>query len=94
MKLAQVVGKVVLSKAIPAFEGHLLHLTQDLDESLEPVGEVEVSATWQAMADGDRVLVEVARESCNAFEPPMPIDSVILGKVEEVHIEPAHRQKR
>ena len=57
MKLAQVVGKVVLSKCIAPFAGRPLHLTQDLNEALGLVGDVEVSATWQAMAEGDRVVV-------------------------------------
>ena len=47
----------------------------------------EVSATWQARQVGDRVVIEVAREACNAFDPPLPIDAVILAKVDHVHLE-------
>ena len=87
MKLAKVVGTVVLSKCIDPYRGKALHLTQDLNEALEPAGDAEVSAAWQPVNEGDMVLVEVARESANAFELPIPIDSVILGKVEKVDIE-------
>ena len=87
MKLAKVIGTVVLSKCVAPYKGRALHITQDLNEAQEPVGDPEVSATWQPMREGDLVVVEVARESANAFDPPLPIDSVILGRVEEVHAE-------
>ena len=84
MKLARVVGKVVLSQQVEPYRDRPLHITQDLNESLEPVGEPEVSATWQAMEEGDLVMVEVAREACNAFDPPIPVDAVIVGIVDTV----------
>ena len=86
MKLAKVVGKVVLSQCIESFQGQMLHLVQDIDEDLELTGETEVSATWAAMNEGDTVIVEVAREACNAFDPPLPSESTIIGKVEDVQI--------
>ena len=54
MKLAKVVGTVVLSQCMEPFRGQILHLTQDIDESLEPMGEAEVCATWAAPARGRR----------------------------------------
>lgn len=87
MKLARVIGTVVLSPAIESYRGKSLHLIQDLNEALEPVGDPEVSAAWQPVSEGELVIVEIARESANAFDPPIAIDSVILGKVESVHIE-------
>jgi microcompartment protein CcmK/EutM len=92
MKLARVVGTVVLSPCIEPYQGKVLHLTQDLDETLEPVGDVEVSATWKAMLQGDLVIVEVAREAANAFEPQLPSDATIIGKVEKVHVENVERR--
>ena len=86
MKLAKVVGTVVLSQCIESFRGQTLHIVQDIDEALELTGEAEVSATWAAMNEGDTVVVEVAREACNAFDPPLPVDSSIIGKVEKVNI--------
>ena len=44
-------------------------MIQDIDENLQLIGEAEVSATWAAMNEGDTVLVEVAREASNAFDP-------------------------
>lgn len=87
MKLGQVVGTAVLSKCIAEYEGQALHLVQDLDGRLEGVGDAEVCATWQPMREGERVIVEVAREAANAFEPPLPVDAVILGKVDEIQLE-------
>ena len=87
MKLSRVVGMVVLSKCVDPYIGKTLHLTQALDERLEPAGDPEVSAAWKAMREGDLVIVEVSREAANAFEPPVPLDSVILGKVDKVVIE-------
>ena len=87
MKLARVVGKVVLSTQVEAYVAKPLHIIQDLNEDLEPFGDLEVCATWQAMEEGDLVIVEVAREAANAFQPPAPVDAVILGKVESVHID-------
>ncbi len=87
MKLSRVIGTVVLSKAIDAYTGKPLHLIEDLDEDLQPTGEPEVSATWMAMREGDLVVVEVAREAVNAFDPPLAVDAVILGRAEHVHID-------
>ena len=87
MKLSRVVGTVVLSKCIPPYTGKTLHLTQALDEHLKPAGNSEVSATWKSMREGDLVIVEVSREASNAFEPPVALDSVIIGKVDKVVIE-------
>ena len=86
MKLAKVVGTVVLSQSIDSFKGRTLHLIQDIDENLQLTGEAEVSATWAGMNEGDTVVVEVAREACNAFDPPLPSDASIIGKVEKINI--------
>ena len=87
MKLAKVIGTVVLSQAIESYAGRSLHLTQALNESLAATGDPEVSAAWQSVREGELVIVEEARESANAFGVPLPFDSVILGKVDSVHIE-------
>ncbi len=86
MKLARVVGTVVLSKCVEPYTGRTLHITRTLDKELMPAGDPEVSATWKSMREGDMVIVELSREAANAFDPPMPIDSVIIGKVDKVNI--------
>ncbi|HJP34050.1 MAG TPA: EutN/CcmL family microcompartment protein [Candidatus Latescibacteria bacterium] len=87
MKLARVLGHVVLSRAIEPYASKALHLIQDVDASLQPVGEPEVSVTWQAMKKDDLVLVEVSREACNAFDATIPADAVIIGRADQVRIE-------
>ena len=89
MKLARVIGKIVLSKQIEDYEQMPLHLIEDLNEDLQPVGEPAVCATWQAMEEGDLVVVEVAREAANAFSPPVPVDAVIIARVDSVDVDAA-----
>ena len=91
MNLAIVVGTAVLSHCVEPYRGKTLHLTQDLNEALEPAGEVQVSASWQPVLEGDLVIVEVAREAANSFGDPQPFDSVILGKVDSIHLETEDR---
>ncbi len=88
MKLGRVVGHVVLSRAIEPLADKTLHLVQDVGRQLQAVGEPEVCVTWQAMKDDDLVIVEVAREACNAFDPPIPADAVVIGRADNIHIEP------
>ncbi|HCL31612.1 MAG TPA: hypothetical protein DIC52_24685 [Candidatus Latescibacteria bacterium] len=87
MKLARVLGHVVLSRAIEPYADKTLHVIQDVDADLQPVGEPEVSVTWQAMDEDDLVVVEVSREACNAFDQTIPADAVIIGRVDQVRIE-------
>ena len=87
MKLARVIGTVVLSRSVEPYRGKSLHITQVLGADLEPAGDPEVSAAWKPMREGDLVIVEVSREACNAFDPPVPLDSVIIGKVDKVVLE-------
>jgi len=87
VKLARVVGHVVLSKAIEPYLDKTLHVVQDVDADLAPVGEPEVSLTWQSMEEGDLVVVEVSREACNAFDTTVPADAVVIGRADQVRIE-------
>ena len=87
MKLAKVIGTAVLSHCVEPYRGRTLHLTQDLNEAMEPTSHPQVSASWQPVREGDTVIVEVAREAANSFGAPKPFDSVILGKVDSVHID-------
>lgn len=87
MKLNQVIGTVVLSRCIEPFKGKTLHVTQNLNERLELVGDADVSMGWEPVREGELAIVEIARESANAFDPPVPTDSVIIGRVDRVHID-------
>ena len=89
MKLARVLGQVVLSQKIEPYRDRSLHLIQDVDLELRGTGDPEVAVAWQAMAEGDLVVVEVSREACNAFEETIPADAVIIGRADRVHIDTA-----
>ena len=89
MKLARVLGQVVLSRKIEPYRDRSLHLIQDVNRQLQGVGDPEVAVTWQAMAEGDLVVVEVSREACNAFGNTIPADAVIIGRADRVHIDTA-----
>ena len=91
MKLARVLGQVVLSQKIEPYRDRSLHLIRDVDRDLRGVGDPEVAVSWQAMAEGDLVVVEVSREACNAFETAIPADAVIIGRADRVHIDAAFR---
>ena len=60
-----------------------------VNRELQGVGDPEVAVTWQAMAEGDLVVVEVSREACNAFDNTIPADAVIIGRADRVHIDTA-----
>ena len=87
MKLSRVLGQVVLSRALEAYRDKTLHVIQDVDAALQLVGEPEVSVTWQAMEEGDLVVVQVSREACNAFDTTIPADAVIIGRADQVRID-------
>ena len=87
MKMGKVVGTVVLSQCIEAYQGRSLHLVMELDENLQTVGTAEVCATWEARSAGEIVIFEVAREAANVADPAIPSDASIIGKVEKVHID-------
>ncbi len=87
MKLARVIGTVVLSQCLEPYRGLPLHLIRTLGPDLAPVGDPEVSAAWQAMHEDDLVVVEVSREACNAFIPPVALDSVIIAKADAVQLD-------
>ena len=87
MKLGKVVGTVVLSQCIEAYQGRSLHLVMELDENLQTVGTAEVCATGDARSEGEIVIFEVAREAANVADPAIPSDASIIGKVEKVHID-------
>jgi microcompartment protein CcmK/EutM len=92
MKLAQVIGTVVLSQCLEPYRGMPLHLIRSLGPDLVPIGDPEVSAAWQAMHEDDVVVVEVSREACNAFSPPVALDSVIIAKADAVQLDDAARR--
>ena len=87
MKLARVLGQVVLARAIEPYADKALHVIQDVGRDLAPVCEPEVAVTWQPMREGDLVVVEVSREACNAFATTIPADAVIIGRVDRVTID-------
>ena len=87
MELNRVIGTVVLSRCIEPFVGRTLYVTQILNERLDPVGDVDISMAWELVREGELAIVEIARESANAFDPPLPTDSVIIGRVDRVQID-------
>jgi microcompartment protein CcmK/EutM len=89
VKLTRVVGHVVLSRSIEPYGDKTLHVIQDVDRQLQGTGDPEIALTWQAMEEGDLVVVEISREACNAFDTTIPADAVIIGRADRVHIDTA-----
>ena len=80
MKLGKVVGTVVLSQCIEAYQGRSLHLVMELDENLQTVGTAEVCATWEVRSEGEIVIFEVAREAANVADRPFRLTHRSLAK--------------
>ena len=61
------------------------------DDDYLSLEQAPIIDTWRAMEEGDLVIVEVAREAANAFDPPLAADAVIIGRVDTVHIDSAEQ---
>ena len=86
MYLARVIGTVVASRKYAGLEGKKLLLVQPLDHSRRDAGEPHVACDTVLAGAGDFVWCVSAREAALALEPWfVPVDSAIVGIVDECH---------
>ena len=89
MVLAKVIGTVVSTVKHRAYDGLKLYVVQPLDEMGQPKGDSFLAVDVVQSGIGDVVLV--IREGNGArqiFQAPiLPIRSVIVGVVDQVHTE-------
>ena len=91
MKLGRVVGTVVATAKHPAFVGHKVLLVQPVDEHGAGTGDAIVAVDRVQAGVGDLVLVNQEGSGARQIligDPAgkLPIRSVIVGIVDDVHI--------
>lgn len=88
MQLARVIGTVVATQKYEGLEGVKFMVVQPLTKHQEPIGEALIAADGTAQAGpGELVFIVGSREATQAMPIVfVPIDSAIVGIVDDVHI--------
>lgn len=91
MRLARVIGTVVATRKYEGLEGVKFLIVQPLDREQRPVGDPVVAADATAQAGpGELVFIIASREAALALPTTfVPVDSAIVGIVDQVHQEDA-----
>jgi len=85
MKIGRVIGTVVSTRKLDAFQGVKFLIVQPLDEKLEPDGEAVVAADSQQSGPGQIVTYVGGREASMPLpEPFNPSDATITSIVDSV----------
>ena len=88
MKLGKVIGRVVSTKKVVAFEGLKLLLVQPVDEVLVPYGDPIVAVDTIQSNTGQIIYYEVSKEASMILENTMnPCDAAIVGIVDVINLE-------
>lgn len=86
MYLGRVIGTVVCTRKATGLDGVRFLLVQPVDHHEKPVGPVEVAVDRASASPGSLVMCESHREASLACDPPfVPVDSAIVGLVDQVH---------
>jgi ethanolamine utilization protein EutN len=86
MHLGVVIGTVVCTKRVAGLEGARFLLVQPVNHARRPVGSIEVAVDRISASPGTLVMLEGSREAALACDPPfVPVDSAIVGIVDEVN---------
>jgi ethanolamine utilization protein EutN len=90
MKLCRVVGTLVSTVKHPAYLGHKILMCQPLAETGEERGDALLAVDRAQAGVGDTVLVNQegngSRQMLGTLEGKLPIRSVIVGVVDQVHV--------
>ena len=87
MILAKVIGTVVATRKVDAFEGLKFMIIQPLDEKLRPSGDPLVAADTQQSGPGQIVFYVASREASLPLPDPFnPSDATITGIVDSVDV--------
>lgn len=88
MKLGKIIGRVVSTKKVEAFEGLKLLLVQPIDESLQPYGDPFVAVDTIQSNVGQVIYYETSKEASMVLETTMnPCDAAIVGIVDRINLE-------
>lgn len=90
MKLGRVLGALVTTCTLPAFEGRKLLIVQPLTPSLEPTGLATMAIDYVGAGEGDVVLMGAAPGlAATVFNlEKAPINELIMGIVDQVSCPP------
>lgn len=89
MQFANVIGTVVCTSKVPAWQGYRLLLLQPTDEAGQPGGRPFVAIDLVSAAPGQRVFYVRGREAATAMpNPENPSDATIVGIVDELRTFP------
>lgn len=95
MKLCRVIGNVVATQKVPAYQGHKVMIVQPIDATGKDVSHSFLACDTLQSGPGDVVLVEqegnTARELLGTKEDPF--HSVIVGIVDRVTTAPIQEEK-
>ena len=89
MKLCRVVGNVVATAKHRAFEGHKLMMVEPVDGTGSSTGDTFLAVDHVQSGIGDQVIVNQegngSRQLLGTIDGKLPIRSVIVGIVDQVH---------
>lgn len=89
MRVATVIGTVVMTEKVECLKGHRFLLVQPHDCEGNDDGEPVVAIDTISAARGQTVYVVEKREAAKAFGAPhLPSDVTILGIVDEISVQP------
>ena len=93
MYLGRVIGTVVAEKKIEGLVGSKFLLVQPVDDQLAANGAIEVAVDTVQAGEGDLVHLVGSREAALALEPWfVPVDSAIVGIVDQIHAPERERE--
>ena len=89
MYLAQVIGTVVATVKYEGLEGYRFMVVTPIKDDGSPAGATHVARDATQAGVGERVMCVASREAALACEPSfVPIDSAIVGIVDDVCVPP------
>lgn len=99
MRIAKIIGKVVLSRAHPTYEGANLKLAypmslKNLDGSSD--AEADTVVVWDELGTGNGSLIGLAEgpEAAQPFRPDIkPVDAYAAAILDAVHLHPPSVKK-
>lgn len=87
MKFGKIIGRVISTKKVEAFEGLKLMLLQPVDEQKQETGSPIIVVDTLQSGIGEFVYYETSREASRVIEKEMnPCDSAVMGIIDEMHI--------
>jgi len=87
MKLGKVIGRVVSTVKVEAFEGFKFLLIQPIDENRSPVGDTIVAVDSLSSDTGQIIYYETSKEASMVMDIMNPCDAAIVGIVDDINLE-------